>query len=375
MSSPDSHLALLLATNAPAPYTRSFMEAIRAEGATGRIVARHRPEEIGRRWHVADSETTVATGTGNDLAALARLAWRDRPAHVVLTGSYSTCDDLCRRGLAALLPTRSVHFWGERLRPGSRSTDLLRRLWFGAPGLDGVLAIGSRAVPGYRTLTRPSVPIHVLPYTTDSGLGLRHEPSEQPTIGFAGRLLPYKGLELLLDGLALIRAAVRPHLEVAGSGPDEPRLRRLASGLGLGSTIEWLGDLASDLLAERRRSWWAQAVPSRASEGWGVVVNEALNSGVPVLASGFVNAAADLVRDGVNGLIVPAGETEHPPSWAAAVTAMCEPDGLAERSAAASRTGAAFSPRRAAPWLLDLLRSGDSRDRSFIDETWDQLGD
>jgi len=42
-------------------------------------------------------------------------------------------------------------------------------------------------------------------------------------------------------------------------------------------------------------------------DGWGVVVNQALGAGLPVIASDTVGAAGDLVRHGENGLIVPAG--------------------------------------------------------------------
>jgi len=49
------------------------------------------------------------------------------------------------------------------------------------------------------------------------------------------------------------------------------------------------------------------AVPSR-DEPWGVVVNEALACGTPVVATTAVGAAEDLIRDGVDGRIVPVGD-------------------------------------------------------------------
>ena len=63
-------------------------------------------------------------------------------------------------------------------------------------------------------------------------------------------------------------------------------------------------------------------VPSL-SEPWGVVVNDALASGCPVIASDAVGAAEDLVRDGINGRVYPAGDI----SALAAVLRMRPPDG------------------------------------------------
>jgi glycosyltransferase involved in cell wall biosynthesis len=220
--------------------------------------------------------------------------------------------------------------------------------------------------------------VHVLPYTTSTGLDLDHRVHDEPIIGFAGRLLPYKGVDLILDGLALLPARDRPHFEIAGSGPDEPRLRHLADHLGLAGSVTWLGELDQDALAERRRSWWSLAVPSRSSEGWGVVVNEALNSGVPVIASAHVHAASDLVRDERNGIVVPATRTEHPSAWADAIAASCDTTTIAERSACARRVGLAFAPTRAARWLFDLWSSPARDGASFVDDAWrsfDGVGD
>jgi glycosyltransferase involved in cell wall biosynthesis len=117
-------------------------------------------------------------------------------------------------------------------------------------------------------------------------------------------------------------------------------------------------------------------VPSRAPEGWGVVVNEALNSSVPVLASHHVNAAADLVRDGRNGTIVPASAADDASAWAAAIAASCTPDDLPARQHEARRVGRAFAPDHAARWLLALLddaAAGPVESRSFVEGAWRRL--
>jgi len=365
---------LLILTNAPAPYTRAFAVAMRQVGVETTIVARHHPGAIGRGWSVEDSSTIVTDSGWRDARTISALVSGASRAHVILTGSYTTLTDAVRRSITAVAGHGSVQFWGERLRPGSRRTAALRRCWFCAPGLDGVLAIGSNAVSTYRAVLAPGRPLHVLPYTTGTGLDVPHVPHDRPTIGYAGRLLPYKGVDLLLEATAAVPAHRRPHLEVAGSGPDAARLLGLASQLGIEEQTTWLGELSQSDLAQHRRRWWAQAVPSRTSEGWGVVVNEALNSGVPVLASSHVNAAVDLVRDGRNGQIISTEGPSQRKAWTDAICESTDREVLTSRSIEARRVGSAFSPARAAAWLADLLQRGISGESSsFVTDAWETL--
>ncbi|HUE27642.1 MAG TPA: glycosyltransferase, partial [Solirubrobacteraceae bacterium] len=77
------------------------------------------------------------------------------------------------------------------------------------------------------------------------------------------------------------RAAGVP-LVIAGEGPDEPRLRKLAAG----GEVTFTGRLAGDALAELRRGAAVALVPSRWEEPLGYAVLEAHAAGVPALASG-----------------------------------------------------------------------------------------
>ncbi len=78
------------------------------------------------------------------------------------------------------------------------------------------------------------------------------------------------------------------------------------------------------------------SIPTRTfREPWGLVVNEAMNRGLPIIASDAVGAAAGgLVRDGRNGLIVPAGD---PVALAAALRALCADSSLRARLGQAGR--------------------------------------
>ena len=93
----------------------------------------------------------------------------------------------------------------------------------------------------------------------------------------AGRLVDEKGFD---TAIGAARAARVP-LAIAGEGPDEPRLRRLADG----AEVRFTGRLAPEALAKLRREAAVVLVPSRCEEACPYAVLDAYASGVPVLAS------------------------------------------------------------------------------------------
>jgi glycosyltransferase involved in cell wall biosynthesis len=114
---------------------------------------------------------------------------------------------------------------------------------------------------------------------------------------FAGRLVEDKGLTDLVEAVRILDGEAPP-LYVAGTGP-------LAGDLEHEPGVEILGFQQQAELIELMALAEATIVPSR-FEPWGVVVNEALAAGSPLIVTDQVGAAADLVVDGENGRIVPA---------------------------------------------------------------------
>ena len=78
----------------------------------------------------------------------------------------------------------------------------------------------------------------------------RRDPAGPPTAAYAGDLLPLKGVALALRTIALLPGW---RLLVAGAGPDEPRLRRLAAELGLQDRVQFLGWVPRDQLLKLLR--------------------------------------------------------------------------------------------------------------------------
>jgi glycosyltransferase involved in cell wall biosynthesis len=154
---------------------------------------------------------------------------------------------------------------------------------------------------------------------------------------FAGRRVREKGVEVLLE--AWRTSGLRPPaaaLALVGVGSDAPA--------AIGAGAERDGVLCFDSVgALELRNLYAAAdvlvVPSIQTrafrEPWGLVVNEAMNRGLAVIASDAVGAAAGgLARDGESGLIVPAGDSG---ALAAALARLAADAPLRERLGAAGR--------------------------------------
>lgn len=107
-------------------------------------------------------------------------------------------------------------------------------------------------------------------------------PRDAWVVGSARRLVRRMGLADLVAAVALIPEVT---LVIAGDGPERETLTRTAQELGIAHRCSFLGRIDDDLLTTFYQALDVFVVPSRALEGFGLVVLEALASGVPVLAS------------------------------------------------------------------------------------------
>lgn len=124
---------------------------------------------------------------------------------------------------------------------------------------------------------------------------------------FVGRLTPIKGLRVLLEAFVEARRT-RPdiHLTLVGDGDDRAYLEGLAAPLG--DAVRFTGYLSQEEVAQALADADALLLPSFA-EGLPVVLMEAMASGKPVIAT-QVAGVSELVENGVNGWLVPAGDAE-----------------------------------------------------------------
>ena len=131
-------------------------------------------------------------------------------------------------------------------------------------------------------------------------------PRSNAEILFVGRLVPGKGVDILLNALPAVLAKLpEARLTVVGDGPERASLIDLTRRLDLESRVAFAGSVAHASLAAHYRRAALLVLPSR-EEGFGLVLVEALGCGCPVVASGLP-AIRSLLLEGQAGRLFQAG--------------------------------------------------------------------
>jgi glycosyltransferase involved in cell wall biosynthesis len=157
------------------------------------------------------------------------------------------------------------------------------------------------------------------------------------TLAFAGRLTAQKSLGRALEAVA---GAAGVKLVIAGEGPERESLQARAGELGIGDRVTFLGALPRERILELFRAADG-TILSSSWENFPHTVVEALAVGTPVLAM-EAGGVSEVVRDGVNGLLVAAGDTE---ALGEAVRRYFADEGLRDRlRSAAAESVAGYAP-------------------------------
>lgn len=127
--------------------------------------------------------------------------------------------------------------------------------------------------------------------------------SSEKRILFVGRLHERKGVDRLLEAFSdVIKVMPDTKLRIVGRGEKEKDLRRLAKEKNITQAVEFTGFIEEEDLPRQYKESSLFVLPSR-YEGFGIVLLEAMASGLPVLCF-ETGAAKEIVRDGWNGYIV-----------------------------------------------------------------------
>jgi glycosyltransferase involved in cell wall biosynthesis len=125
--------------------------------------------------------------------------------------------------------------------------------------------------------------------------------SDQPRFLYVGRLSVEKGLDDLFAAFCMLyKRFPAARLDFVGAGPLADKLKRRAANLEMTRAISFLGSKSLEEIAALYQTCTALVLPSH-SEPWGLVVNEALSYGCPVVVSSACGCVPDLVREGVTG--------------------------------------------------------------------------
>ncbi len=125
------------------------------------------------------------------------------------------------------------------------------------------------------------------------------------TLVYFGRLVSEKGIWPLLEAFGLQTAATS--LKIVGEGPLRAELETFLAQSPLRGRVELVGYVQPERMREVLLDAALAVVPSVWEEPLGLVVLEAMACGLPVVASA-VGGIPEMIRDGVNGRLVPAGD-------------------------------------------------------------------
>jgi glycosyltransferase involved in cell wall biosynthesis len=278
---------------------------------------------------------------------LIRLIWAIRKGDVTFLAGYQRPDNFFAAILLRLLGHRVV------IMNDSKFDDKPRDAWrefvkgFALAPYQAALVAGKRQSDYFRFMGFRG-PVET-GYDVVSMARLRREAAasalERPPIApilFVGRFVPKKNIPTLLSAYALYRNmrgdGARP-LILVGDGPLRADLERQIQDLGLHDCTRILGFLGSAEVAAWMSAAQCLVVPST-EEQWGLVINEALAAGLPVLASTIVGAAETLVVNGSNGFLI---EPLNVEGWAFFLDLLDERPDLRDRLAKASTARSALA--------------------------------
>jgi len=149
----------------------------------------------------------------------------------------------------------------------------------------------------------------VIPEADQRALREKLRAGDRRIVLYLGRIEAAKGLNYLIDAFAAAEDK-EALLVLAGEGSERGGLEQYARERGIEERVRFVGYVPSDQTMAFYAVAWVYVLPSitlpLTKETWGLVVNEAMNQGTPVIATDAVGAAAGgLVIDGENGFVVP----------------------------------------------------------------------
>jgi len=329
-------MRIAILTNAPAPYrTPVFARIADAPGveariffdsASGSATRDDRPDypheflkptfRLRRRNYQDDDAWAESISMGFALGYLTRLA-AFRP-DVIVSGEFGW------RTLNATVYARAAAIpllvWWEGTRFTERKTPAVRRCARRAlaSACAGMLGFGRESVAYLREIARDRKAVHFVPQAvdneriaeaTDYWRARRERVRDQlgargVTLLCLSRLLPHKGIPQYVSALRRLAKAVPEGAFTAlfaGEGPEAETIRRAARDFPL--AIRNLGPATQDEIPKLFAASDVLVFPTL-RDCWGMVVNEALAAGIPVLGSRYAGAAEELLAGGESGALI-----------------------------------------------------------------------
>jgi len=221
-----------------------------------------------------------------------------------------------------------------------------------------IIATGRLAQLQYEARFGPEAPVYSLPYLVcpQPFLQIERAAKRAPNgVCFlaCGELIPRKGTDVLIRAFARAAQSLPDiSLKIVGDGPERNTL--------MGRVPEQFRDRVTFTglvpFAERTKPFARSDVfvhPAR-HDGWGVVIQEALSAGLPVIATRQTGAAYDLVEEGKNGFLVEADDEDQ--LYDRIVWFSEHQEQIPDFGARARSTASALTPQSGAAKIVEIIR-------------------
>ncbi|MEU6355894.1 glycosyltransferase family 4 protein [Streptomyces sp. NPDC047072] len=242
--------------------------------------------------------------------------------------------------LARQAPPKVARIGQEHLTLDKHSPRLRTTLRRAYPGLDVLTTVTEADASAYRRRMRlPGVRVAALPNSVPDPV-LPPSDGRAKVVVAAGRLVPVKRYDLIIEAFALVAAEFPDwQLRIYGKGEERERLQRLITDLGLWNNVFLMG-AAAPMEAE----WVKGSIGATAAdfEPFGMTLVEAMRCGLPMVSTDCPHGPAEIVADGVDGRLVPVGDRD---AFAGALLELIRDDDLRRRRGLAALENA----RRFAP--------------------------
>ena len=317
---------VLFLTGYPAPYRVEFFDALGKELDVTVLFSERKEDQAHRakQWFVESGgsfrwvqlEKRIATMRGGCLCTDV-LSWLKKPWDRIVVCGYSSPTVMLAM---AYLRTKKIPFYmeidGGLIRPDSGGKYLFKKLLVSAP--DAWLSTGKYPTEYLVHYGATKDAVFEYPFTSlfekdilektvspEEKAELRRELGipERNVVLSIGQFIHRKGFDVLLRAAAKLDTDTG--IYIVGAEPTEEYLQ-LRRELGL-ANVHFLGFMKKEKLVEYYQAADLFALPTR-EDIWGLVINEAMAYGLPVVTTDRCVAGLELVEDGDNGYIVPVGD-------------------------------------------------------------------
>jgi glycosyltransferase involved in cell wall biosynthesis len=330
-------LRLVIVTEIIAPYRITVFNALaKHEGIDLKVIFLSETDPILRQWRVYRDEIRFSYGVlpswrfragGSHFLLNARLSTslNKFSPEAIICGGYNYVASWQAQMWARRRRVRFV-LWSESNAQDARSlrkpVEFLKARFlkrcdgFVAPGKSAFAYLRLLGAPVERIFTAPNAVDNAL-FAAQAGEAKRQAVAFREKLGlprrfilFVGRLVPEKGVFELLEAYAKLEGDLRSEvgLVFAGGGISREELAQQAKRISPG-TVCFPGFVQREDLAGLYALAECLVLPTH-SDPWGLVVNEAMACGLPIIVSSVAGCSADLVDGGWNGYVVPPRDSE-----------------------------------------------------------------